>query len=195
MTVEAKKLTYEDYLALPEMEQPYEIIDGELTMTPAPAVKHQWVLANLTRLLDGHVRSRKLGMLLFSPLDVLICRDPLCTRQPDLLFISTERQKAGGEDVLEMQALEVAPDLVIEILSPGNTRRDVVDKLEDYRSIGVGEAWLVSPEAQTIEVTSLLPEGMEVAGLFGAGMTIHSEVLPDFALSVNEVFAQTAFTG
>jgi Uma2 family endonuclease len=190
MAVETRKLTYEDYLATPEMRCRYEIIDGEMIMAPRPLPIHQWVAANLFRALDPFVRERRLGVLLFAPLDIVIRRAPLRTRQPDLLFLSAARSGIiGGAQLRRFQLLEQAPDLVIEILSPTNTRREIADKLEDYRSIGVRECWIVSPEAQTVEVVRLSPEGTQTLGIFGTGMTLRSEVLEGFALSVEEVFA------
>ena len=85
--------------------------------------------------------------------------------------------------------MQQVPDLVIEILSPTNTRRDLDDKLEDFRSIGVREVWIVSPEALTMEVMRLSAEGIHPLAIFGTGMTVRSQVLEGFALPVAEIFA------
>ena len=85
--------------------------------------------------------------------------------------------------------MEQVPDLVIEILSPINTRRDLDQKLEDYRSIGVREYWIVSPEALTVEVMRLSTEGIHSLDIFGTGMTVRSQVLEGLALPVAEIFA------
>ena len=185
-----KLLTYEDYLAMPEMKQRYEVIDGELIMTPSPIPIHQWIVANLFRALDRFVHERQLGVVLFAPLDVVIHKAPLRTRQPDLLFLSAERSGIRGSAQLkELQLLHHAPDVVIEVLSANHTRRELSGKLDDYRTIGVRECWIVSPEAHTVEVMRLSPEGTEVLDIFGTGMTIRSEVLEGCTVSVEEVFA------
>lgn len=191
MAIETKKLlTFEDYLLTPEMKQRYEIIDGEIIMSPSPVPFHQWIIANLFEALNRFVRERQSGVVLFAPLDVIIRRAPLRTRQPDLLFLSAERSGlTGGAQLEGMPILSQAPDLVIEILSPSNTRRERTDKLEDYRAIGVRECWFVSPEARTVEVMRLSPERLETLDIFGTGMTVRSEVLEELALSVEEVFA------
>jgi len=107
-----------------------------------------------------------------------------------LLFLSVERSGITTAAQLRgLQLLQKAPDLVIEILSPTNTRREIADKLEDYRTIGVRECWIVSPEAQTIEVVRLSEAGTEILDIFGTGMTIRSAIFEGFALSVDEVFA------
>lgn len=190
MSVDTKKLTYEEYLAMPEMKCRYEIIDGELMMAAIPLPIHQWIAANLFRAIDPFIRAGRLGVLLFAPLDIVIRRAPLRTRQPDLLFLSAVRSGiTEGAQLRGLQLLQQAPDLVIEILSPTNTRRDIDQKLEDYRSIGVRECWIVSPEALTVEVVRLSPDGLHTLDIFGSGMTIRSEVLEGLALPIADVFA------
>jgi Uma2 family endonuclease len=128
--------------------------------------------------------------VLKAPLDIVIRRDPLRTRQPDLLFLSAERTGGTtGAQLTGMRLLSHIPDLVIEVLSPTNTRREVADKLEDYRSIGVREGWIVSPDAFTVEVVRLSAEGLQTLVIFGTGMTINSEILAGLSLPVAEVFA------
>src|SRR5262245_22500830 len=110
MTVDTQKLTYEEFMKLPETKQRYEVIDGELRfMSPAPTTQHQIILRGLFRLLDRFVTDHHLGEVLFAPLDILIRRTPLRTRQPDLLFISQQRQGVIGP-----QHIEAGPDLVVE---------------------------------------------------------------------------------
>ena len=191
MTLEAVKiLTYEAYLAMPEMKQRYEIIDGELIMSPSPLPIHQWIAANLFRLLDAEIRGRQLGVVLFAPLDVVIHQTPLRTRQPDLLFLSAERSGIlGAEQLQGVPLLAHAPDLVIEILSPANTRRELDAKIEDYQSIGVNECWIVSPEAHTVELVQLSHDAITPLDIFGQGMTVRSEVLAGCKVTVEAIFA------
>jgi Uma2 family endonuclease len=158
-------------------------------MAPAPDIVHQRTLKRLLYELDRHVEEKRLGEVLFAPLDVIIRQDPLRTRQPDLLFVSFER--SGGQPLYGRGSVEVAPDLVVEILSPANTRQKVEEKLADYASIGVREAWLVSLDAQTVEVLRLSGKGIERIGLYGAGDLVRSEVLDGLVLKVDEIFGET----
>ena len=87
-----------------------------------------------------------------------------------------------------MQFLEIPPDLVVEVLSPSNTRRDLEEKLEDYHQLGVLECWLVSPEGETIEVLSFSAEGTRVIDVFSIDGSLQSPVLGDFTLELREVF-------
>lgn len=190
MPADTKKLTYEQYLAMPEMKCRYEIIDGELMTAASPIPIHQWIVGNVYRVLHAFVSLHRLGIVLMAPLDTVIRRDPLRTRQPDLLFLSAARSGiTEGAQLRGLQLLQQAPDLLIEILSPANARRDIDQKLEDYRSIGVRECWIISPEALTVEVVQLSAEGLQTLDIFGTGMTIRSHVLGGLAPPVAEVFA------
>jgi Uma2 family endonuclease len=80
MSTRTEKLTFEDWLALPETRQRYEIVDGELIMPPGPTPKHQWISRRIFRKLDDFVEERGLGVARYAPLDLLIQREPLRTR-------------------------------------------------------------------------------------------------------------------
>ena len=123
--------------------------------------------------------------MFLAPLDVVIRRDPLRTRQPDLMFISNARRYIIGR-----QVIEGGPDLVIEILSPTNTRRELDEKMRDYRSINVREVWIVATQGQTVEVLQLSPEHIDRSGLYGLGDLIVSQVLPELRLMVDEIFPE-----
>ena len=185
MTMDLKHLTYQQYLDLPEMKARYSIVDGELVMAVAPTTKHQRCILELALKLTPVVREHRLGEIFIAPIDIVIHRDPLRTRQPDLLFISNARRYIIGR-----QVIEGGPDLVIEILSPSNTRRELEEKLQDYQTIGVREAWIVATQGQTVEVLQLSAGGIERSGLYGLGDTIVSQVLPDLRLAVAEIFPE-----
>ncbi len=182
MTLQTTRISYEEYLSGPETKQRYEIVDGVMIMPPSPNVEHQTILRQLFLHLNQHVDYDDLGQVWFAPLDVVIQREPLRTRQPDLLFVSSARADIVG------QVIEGAPDLVVEILSPENTRSGMEEKLADYAQLEVQECWLVSPEARCVEVMELGEGQWQRVGIFGLGDQVHSEVLPDLGLPVAEVF-------
>lgn len=185
-----KKISYGEYLAMPEINLRYEVINGEMIMSPAPTSEHQWFIKNLIEVLSPFVKRKKLGVVLPAPVDVLIRKAPLKTRQPDLLYLSTERTGVKGRAELQaMPIIEIGPDLVVEILSPSDRRVVLQGKLQDYTKIGVRECWLISPEAETVEVLRLSPAGATRIYLFGAGDTLRSEVLPGLKMKVDEIFA------
>ena len=132
--------------------------------------------------LHQFVSEQQLGEVLFAPLDVLVQREPLRTRQPDLLFVSNERAGILG------QIVEGGPDLVAEILSPSNSRADVEAKLADHALLGVLECWLVSPEARSVEVLGLREGRWARVGMWGMGDQVQSEVLAGIVLLLEDLF-------
>ena len=188
MSIDLKRLTYDVYLAMPEMKQRYSILDGELVMAASPNPPHQTIVLEIAMKLAPFVRERQLGRVFVAPLDIVIRREPLRTRQPDVMFIGREQRFIIGP-----QVIEGAPDLVIEVLSPTNTRRELQGKLDDYRTIGVREAWVVSPEARTVEVLQLTPGAIQRLGLYGLGDLLASQVLPDLRLTVDDIFPEFDF--
>lgn len=179
-------LTYEEYLAEDETLERYDIVDGVREVTN-PTRRHQRLLLRLARMFQDFEAASGAGQTLIAPCDILIRPSPLRTRQPDVLFISHERlAQAAPED--DPAPLEVAPELVVEILSPSNTRQDRAAKIEDYRQVGVRECWLVSPEAATVEVLQLSAEGAATHALFGLRDTARSAVFPGLQGPVEELF-------
>ena len=182
MTLQTQLLTYEEYLKGPEIKARYDIVDGVMIMVPAPTLNHQKILRQLFLQVYGFVSQRQMGEVLFAPLDILVQREPLRTRQPDLLFVSNER--VG----ILSQIIEGAPDLVAAILSPGNSRADVEAKLADYAGLGVRECWLVSPEARSVEVLGITENDWSRVAMYGLGDQVQSQVLAGLAIQVTELF-------
>ena len=174
------KLTYADYLATPE-DKRYELLDGELLMLPAPDELHQRTQAELGYNVMAFVKTRGLGRVYFSPTDVVL--SDVDVVQPDLLFVSNNRL-----DILTAAGVQGAPDLVVEILSPGTAERDKGYKRALYAQHGVKEYWLVGTDAGTITVLLLEETGYEVVGTFGEGDTLTSPTLDGFSLRIDEVF-------
>src|SRR5438093_11500965 len=135
-------LTYEDYCALPDEGLRYEIIDGMLFAEPSPRRAHQKAVGNLFTILHAWVRAHDLGEVYVAPFDVLL--DPSTTVEPDLVFVVTDRL-----EIIAERGVEGAPDLLVEVLSPGTARRDRVRKLNAYTRYGVRHYWPVDPGAET----------------------------------------------
>ena len=183
MTLRTKKLTYQEYLEAPEIKVRYDIVDGEMIMAPSPSPTHQTILLNLAVPMYHFVMDSGIGRIWIAPLDVVVQQEPLRVRQPDLLFVSNESTAVIG------QVIHGAPDLVVEILSPSNSRGDIESKLADYAGLGVLECWLVSPQAQTVEVLILEQGSWTRLSIRGLGDEVESVVLPGLALPVVDIFA------
>ena len=175
----AIKFTYEDYQHTPE-DQRFELLDGELTMVPAPNLRHQRIGTRLGALLHAFVQERDLGEVFHAPCDVVLSNTDVV--QPDLLFVSEERAHLllGGDNVLG------APDLVVEILSPSTAGRDRTLKRALYAKHGVKEYWLVDPDARTVTVLRLGAGDFEVAAIYGEGQTMASPTLSGFSADLDE---------
>ena len=138
-------LTYDDYVRLPDDGRRYEILDGELDVSPAPTPRHQRVLLKLVAILHRHAEERGLGQVYVAPIDVILARDSIV--QPDLVFVA-----AGRESIVTERAIEGPPDLVGEVLSPWSDRGDRVAKARLYARYGIRHYWIVDPVARTLEM-------------------------------------------
>ena len=177
------KLTFEEFCQLPESNLPHELIDGELRMPAAPNVRHQVILYNIGDPMRAHVRPRRLGLVLQSPVDVVLDEARPLVVQPDLLFVSQERIGIVRDKVYG------APGLTVEVFSGSGAVFDRTEKAAFYAQYGVREYWLVDPQNETVEVRRLEPQGYETVGIFRRGDTLRSIVLPDLRLSLDEIFA------
>ena len=188
-TVGTKRLTFEEWQALPITKQKCEVVDGVLVMPPSPFGEHPWAIQVIFTALHPFLRENGLGIVLTAPYDVLISRAPLRVRQPDALVVNEALTGiARPADLAGLPRLEKPPLLVIEVLSPSNTRRDIEERLTDYRSIGVPEAWIASFADRNIRVLRLTPDGWTEAATYGMGDTLRSEALPGFELAVYDVY-------
>ena len=176
-TAGTKRLTFEEWRALPETKQRCEVVDGVLCMPPSPFGEHQWAIRVIFGALDRFLERHETGIALTSPYDVLIRREPLRVRQPDILVANADLTGISRpSDLSGLPYLEHPPLLVVEVLSPSNTPRDIEQRLADYRSIGVPECWLASFESRTIRVLRLAPEASETVATYGMGDTLRSPV-------------------
>lgn len=175
------RLTVEDYGALPDDGQRYEILDGILEVTPSPTFEHQTITARLLRILESHCSAHRLGQVVSAPMDVILSNDTVC--QPDLIFIRTERLSEIVRD-----RIYGSPDLVIEILSPSTNARDLTIKKQLYARSGIPEYWVVDPKAASIRKFTL--EG-RVYGLpltVNRGELLTTAVVPGLDIVVDDIF-------
>ena len=180
--------TYEDYLRLPDDGKRYEIIEGVLYVANAPSYERQFAVSRLVKELATFVDERALGVVIAAPFEVHLpgIAKPV---QPDVLFIAAQRQPAS-----DTQIFEGAPDLVVEVISPGSLRLDQHIKFGAYEQAKVREYWLVDPKTRSVEVYTLPADGVEYAllGQFGSGERLKSAVLAGLELAVNDLITPSA---
>ena len=137
-------LTYEDFVELPDDGNRYELHEGELSVTPSPGTVHQRTIANLFLLLAPYVRASGQGELFLSPFDCIMTN--ITVVEPDLIYLDESRRA-----LLSERAIEGAPTLAIEVLSPYSIRIDRRRKLDLYAAHDVTWYWIVDPVGRTIE--------------------------------------------
>src|SRR3972149_8068185 len=180
MLKEKARLTYEDYLTLPD-EKRYELIEGDLYMVPAPDFYHQIISRNIEFLLWGFIKKRNLGTVVHALVDVVLTTEDVI--QPDILYISNERR-----GIITGRNVSGAPDLVIEILSPSTQERDKIVKRDLYATHGVKEYWIVDPLTKSVEVMSLSSDGFKLYGIFSKEDTLTSPLIDGLSIPLHEVF-------
>jgi Uma2 family endonuclease len=176
------RLTYRDYVALPDDGRRYEIHDGELSVTPAPGLSHQEISKRLFVVLLRLVAARGLGEIWYAPVDVILADDTIV--QPDLVYVAADRLAAAQE-----RGIEGPPTLVIEIVSPTSGQIDRVRKRQLYARHGVPHYWIVDPEARAVEAYVLEAGGYRLAlRATGAG-PVSPPPFDDLALVPAALFA------
>jgi Uma2 family endonuclease len=183
-----KLLTYEDYMAEEEINRRYDILDGARIYMTNPTRNHQRILRNIANGMEVYKNSTHRGEVIIAACDVLITRVPLRTRQPDVLFMSNERL-ALNPPPDNPAPLDPAPELVVEILSPSDTRGVLAGKLRDYASVGVQECWVVSPSLRTVEVLLCDGQTWQTAATYDAGESVVSVTFAGLTVSVDSIFA------
>ena len=178
------RLSYEDYLRLPDDGLRHELIDGEHFVTPAPVLRHQRISMRLSMALGAYLGEHPLGEICYAPMDVILSDHDVV--QPDILYVSKARSEILRDWV------HGAPDLAIEILSPSTRRTDELIKRRLYERFDVREYWVVDPEIDAVKVYRL-----ESPGHFSRAVEVTAErdevlatpLLPGFGLPLRTLFA------
>lgn len=179
-----KQYSYSDYL-LWQFSDRVELIKGFIkSMSPAPSRNHQSIVKNIA-LRFGNVLEKSPCDFYFAPFDVRLpipsAKKNTTVVQPDLCIICDENK-------LDEQGCKGAPDLIVEILSPNNSKHDLVTKFNLYEESGVLEYWLVEPAEKMVLVYTL--QNNKYIGLkpFAEGEIIDSPLFPNMKIEVESVF-------
>ena len=174
------RLTYDDLCLLPNDGKRYEIIEGELFVTPSPISLHQRVVTQLTVELGSFLKRHRLGEVFVSPFDVVFSRYDVV--EPDVLFISKARST-----VLTPKNVQGAPDLVIEVLSKSTRDVDRTIKLKLYARYGVEEYWVIDPGVPAAQIYRRGKSGLERVRALKHRDLLSSPLLPGFSLKLAEL--------
>jgi Uma2 family endonuclease len=176
------KLTVADYTNTPGHRR-YQLLDGELILAPSPTTSHQRISRRILVALEIFLVASELGEVFCAPMDVVLSENDVA--QPDILFVSGARN-----EIVTEANIQGAPDMVVEILSPGTIRYDRGYKLALYGRHGVRECWLVDPQAETVEVLTPGDQGLTPTDTYHPGDTLTSALLPGLRIPLAPVFTQ-----
>jgi Uma2 family endonuclease len=179
-TPRAGAWTYEDYCALPDDGRRYQVLQGDLVVTPAPNRLHQGIVLRLGACLSERIERDGLGFVYCSPVDVVL--GSRIVVQPDLVFISTARAEG-----LPLTCIDRAPDLAVEVLSPSTASVDRVRKAAIYARAGVPWYWMVDPDARTVEEYELHGEAYRLRSRTVAPGIFQPTLFPGLAIALEAV--------
>jgi Uma2 family endonuclease len=179
------RLTYEDFVRIPEDGKRHEIIDGVHYVTPSPNQRHQELVARLHLTLGGYLEDRPdRGRIFLSPFDVVFSFHDIV--EPDLVFIAPDQL-----EILTDKNIQGTPALVIEVLSPSTRKRDQHVKRKLYERMGVREYWLVDPDQNVVTVYRRAADGSfpRAASLTTEGHdTLETPLLPGWSVTLSRLF-------
>lgn len=166
------KLDYADYCAIPPDGKRYELVAGEVHVTPAPSPSHQRLVQRFLRILEDYFRSPV--EVLVSPIDVILT--PHDVVQPDLVVVADPAQVSD-------RGIEGAPLLIVEVLSPGTAQYDRTTKAQRYATLGVPNYWLVDPASRQVECYRLAGGAYQSVEMGGPEATVSHPDFPGLHLS------------
>ena len=176
-------MTVHDYLLLPEAGPRFQLINGEFHMAPAPNTYHQIISRNLAYTLMRFLEDQPLGEVFIAPFDVYL--GDVDVFQPDICFFSE-----GQQNYLDERGATSAPQLVIEILSPGSQRLDLGPKKDAYARYGTRELWLIDPQKRELAVYSLQEDATRPVRVLRQEDALTSAMLPGLEVPLGRIFAR-----
>ncbi len=171
----------EEYLAL-DTNHLIEYSHGQIEVLPMPTQSHQLLVIALFKLLDNFIRTRQLGTVLLAPMRVQLWQGKF--REPDILFMRTEHEDRRSDQFWQ------GADLVMEVVSPDDPRRDRVTKRREYAQTGIPEYWIVDPAQRSITVLTFDGQTYALHGEFEEGADATSVLLDGLNVSVRAVFSE-----
>lgn len=164
----------------PDNGKKYEVIEGDLYVSPAPDWIHQEELSNLDFFVKNWVKAHRLGRIVNAPTGVIL--DDENGLEPDLIFIFHEHA-----DIIRRRGVFGVPDLVVEVLSPSTEGRDRGLKLHRYAASGVSHYWILNTDGPRIEERVLGDDGYWLVGTFGPGEIFRPTIFPGLEIPLDEI--------
>lgn len=181
LVAEPIRLTYADFRALPDGKR-YEIIDGELHVSPSPQRLHQQALFRLARILADHIEGQRLGEIFLAPFDVLLAESSVV--EPDIVYVSNARRH-----IITEENIQGVPDLLIEVLSPNRPEVDTRGKRNLYARHGVPFYWMVDPTRRELTELQLVGSAYAVASRPAGVEVFAPKLFPGLTVPLEKLWA------
>lgn len=173
------RLDYDDYATIPADGKRYELLDGEVYVTPAPSPFHQRASKRLQRELERYFEEAGRGEVFNAPIDLILTFHDVV--QPDLVVV-------GDPSQVSARAIEGVPILVVEVLSPSNRAYDRATKAHRYATLGVPHFWIVDPDEKTVECYELRAQHYRVAAIGQADSRLTHPAFPGLEIDLGRIW-------
>lgn len=175
--------TYREYALIPEDGRRHELIEGELTVSPAPSPLHQLISRRFQFALMQQLELPGIAQVINAPVDVIFTDTTVV--QPDLVIV-----RSSKKHLITQRAIECVPDLVVEIQSPSNRAYDAMVKRSLYARLGVPEYWLIDPQFGLVVCRSETKGVYDLEARFDRGDVLRSAEFPELTLPLTPLFAE-----
>lgn len=170
------RMTADEFLALGESIDRYELVDGVVCMSPSPTYRHQKIITDIAAQIAGFLHGSPIGEVAVE-IDVRLKGD--LVYRPDVVYLSKEKAARCGD------AITVAPDVVVEVISPDSRRYESETKRRDYEAAGVGEYWLIDPDKRLFTFLVMGAGGFEEAK--ANDTSYNAKLIPGFNLDLRRI--------
>jgi Uma2 family endonuclease len=174
-------ITRAEYEEMPPGPPFFQLIEGQLLMSPSPFTKHQRLAFRLANLLSQFVETRDLGEVFIAPLDVFL--NDINVYQPDIVFVA-----AANLNKVTEKGIEGAPDLCVEVLSQSTQRFDRTTKKKIFAQAGLKHYWLVDPEAKSISLFNFTQNVEEAAEVLVSSQKLRPAIFDGLEIDLARLF-------
>jgi Uma2 family endonuclease len=182
MSTTLQQFTADELFAMPKDGFRYELVKGELRKMSPAGSEHGAIIFNLSTLLGQHIRANNLGQGFGAETGFKLASNPDTVRAADIAFVRRERIPEAG---IPKNFWQIAPDLAVEVLSPGDSLEEVEEKVEDWLNAGARAVWVVSPKRRGVTVYRSMND---VTRLSESNALDGGEAVPGFRCGVSEIF-------
>jgi len=184
MSATTQTMTADELFLMKDDGFRYDLVKGELRKMSPAGSEHGTIIVRLTVALGQYVEENDLGEVFAAETGFKLASNPDTVLGPDLAFVSNEKIPPTG---IPVKFWSGAPDLAVEVISPGNTRREIEEKIEEYLASGVPLVWIINPKQRTVSVHRA---NIEPVMLVESDTLDGGNILPGFQYSIARLFTR-----